>query len=64
MAERRFTAGEKLAAVERELGYRRRVYSRRVADRTMTQTLADEQIAVFEAIRSDYIALAEKERLL
>lgn len=59
-----FTAAEKLAAVDRELGYRRRVYARRVAEEKMTQAMADKQIAVFEAIRHDYLASAEKERLL
>lgn len=63
-ASRIFTAAEKLAAVERELKYRRRVYARRVAERKMTQALSDEQIAVFEAIGADYRAAAEKERLL
>ncbi len=59
-----FSAEQKLKAVERELGYRRRVYARRVTEGKMTQALADEQIAVFEAIASDYRAGAEKERLL
>lgn len=59
-----FTAAEKLAAVERELTYRRRVYARRVADEKMTQALADRQIALFEAIAADYRAAAEKERLI
>lgn len=59
-----FTAAEKLAAVERELTYRRRVYVRRVADEKMTQALADRQIALFEAIAADYRATAEKERLI
>lgn len=64
MSERIFTNAEKLKAVERELGYRRRVYAHRVANQKMTQSLADEQIAVFEAIEIDYRALARKERLL
>jgi len=59
-----FTAAGKLAAVERELGYRRRVYPRRVADEKMTQSMADKQIAIFEAIAADYRAAAEKERLI
>lgn len=64
MSERVFTAAEKLKGVERELGYRRRVYARRVAAGQMTQQLADEQIAIFEAIADDYRALAGRERLL
>lgn len=59
-----FTAGQKLEAVSRELGFRRRVYARRVADGKMTQRLADEQIAVFEAIEADYQKAAAGERLL
>lgn len=49
-----FSFEQKLAAVKREITFRRHVYARRVADRKMTQALADEQIAVMEAIASDY----------
>lgn len=59
-----FTATEKLQAVQREIGYRRRVYARRVDEGAMSQKLADDQIAIFEAIEADYAALAQKERLL
>lgn len=59
-----FTAEEKLKAVERELGYRRHVYSRRVANNKMTQAQADRQIGVMEAIAEDYRTLAAGERLL
>jgi hypothetical protein len=59
-----FTASDKLEAVRRELTFRRRVYPRRVADKRMTQQLADRQIALFEAIEADYQKLAEGERLL
>ena len=59
-----FTAEQKLKAVERELTYRSRVYPRRIEAGKMTQKLADEQVALFEAIRDDYAALAGKERLL
>lgn len=64
MAERIFTAQEKLEAVEREIGFRRRVYARRVEERKMTQQLADFQIGVFEAIAADYREKASDERLL
>ncbi len=64
MSDRIFTATEKHAAVERELTYRRRVYGRRVADGKMTQKLADEQIAVMEAIAKDYEQQAASERLI
>ena len=59
-----FTAADKLAAIKRELVYRRRVYPRRIAAATMTQALADRQIAIFEAIAADYEELAAGERLL
>lgn len=58
------TAQQKLEAVERELGFRRRVYGRRVSEGKMTQRLADEQISVFEAIADDYRGKAAGERLL
>jgi hypothetical protein len=57
-------ASEKLRAIERELGYRRTVYPRRVMDRKMTQKQSDWQIAVMEAIRDDYEKLAKEEQLL
>lgn len=59
-----FTAQDKLDAVRRELGFRRRVYARRVDEGAMSQALADKQIAVFEAIEADYDAQVSKERLL
>jgi hypothetical protein len=61
---RPFTYAEKLAAVEREIKLRRRVYPTRVTNGRMTQRLSDEQIAVMEAIAGDYRKAAAKERLL
>lgn len=61
---RPYSATEKLAAVNREIGFRKRVYARRVAERKMTQEQMDREIDVFEAIARDYEALASKERLL
>jgi hypothetical protein len=49
-----FTPSDKLRSVERELGYRRRVFPRRVAMDKMKQADADREIAVFEAIAADY----------
>jgi hypothetical protein len=49
-----FSFEQKLAAVKREIAFRKRVYARRVGDGKMTQALADEQIAVMEAIAADY----------
>jgi hypothetical protein len=39
-----------LRCVEREIGWRRRVYPQRVAVRRMTQAQADEEIAVMTAV--------------
>lgn len=64
MTQHPFTAAQKLAAVQREIGYRRRVYARRVADKKMTQMQMDREIAVFEAIEADYQQQAASERLL
>jgi hypothetical protein len=58
------TNAEKLAAVEREIGLRRKVFPRFIENKTMTQKFADEQISIFEEIASDYREKAEKERLL
>lgn len=60
----RFDAAEKLAAVTRELSYRRRVYATRVANNVMTKALADRQIALFESIEADYRKAARGERLI
>lgn len=57
-------AVEKLRAIEREIGYRRVVYPRRVMEKKMTQRQADWQLAVMEAIRDDYMKLAKEEQLL
>lgn len=54
----------KLAAIERELKYRRRVYPRWVAEGKMTDGFAAAQIAIFEAIADDYRTQSEQERLL
>lgn len=40
---------DQIASVERELGYRRRVYADRVAAGKMTQALADRELARMEA---------------
>lgn len=59
-----FTAEQKRKAVERELSFRRRVYPRWVESNKMTQRQADEQIAIFEAIRIDYGNAEQAERLI
>lgn len=59
-----FTATQKREAVDRELVYRRRVFARLVEAKKMTQSAMDTQIAIFEAIRDDYIAIEANERLI
>jgi hypothetical protein len=59
-----FTAKQKLEALQRELGYRRRVYERRVEAGQMTRKEADYQLDIFEAIRDDYEKQEVAERLL
>jgi hypothetical protein len=58
----------KLAEIRREISMRRRLYPGWVAKGTMHQVTADRQIAIMEAIASDYATKIEtetaKERLL
>jgi hypothetical protein len=49
----------KLDCIERELGYRRRVYPRRVDGGTMSSAKADRELAIMEAIAADYRAKIE-----
>jgi hypothetical protein len=61
-----FTTKEKLQCVVRELGFRHRVYARRVELGKMKQADAAHEIAVMEAIAEDYkqLAAAEEPQLL
>lgn len=58
------TIAEQLAAAERELKLRLRVYARRVEAKQMTQKLADREIAAMKAIVKTLAGLAETERLI
>lgn len=58
---RTHSAADKLKAITRELGWRRVVYPKRVAEGRMKQADADLQIAIFEAIARDYRAAADAE---
>lgn len=49
-----FTAAEKRAAALRELGWRKKVYPRRVSSGKMTAKQAEHEIAVMQAIADDY----------
>lgn len=59
-----FTATEKFKEIERELLMRRRVYPRFVEQKKMSQTQADRQIALMDAIADDYCAQVGGERLI
>lgn len=59
-----YTAEEKLAAVEREVKLRRRVYPNRVQAGKMTNQQAVREIRIMEEIAADYRAQAEVGRLL
>jgi hypothetical protein len=48
------TIDDKLQCVVRELGYRHRVYPRLVANKKMSQTQADRELKLMEAIAEDY----------
>jgi hypothetical protein len=56
LAQPAFSDHDKLAAVNREVNMRRRVYPRWIAAGKMTQAAADRQIAVMVAIAADYRA--------
>lgn len=49
-----YTKADKLAAIEREIRQRKRVYPRLIAQGKMTDGFAAAQIAVMEAIADDY----------
>ena len=51
---RTFTNADKLAAVLREIGFRKRVYPNLIRQNRMTKADADQQLAVMEAIADDY----------
>jgi hypothetical protein len=59
-----FTAQDKLDAVQREIGKRKHVYPRLVAEKKLSPAKSAREIAVMEAIAEDYRVLAEKERLI
>jgi len=56
-----FTAREKMREAQREVGYRRFVYAKRVNDGKMKQAEADRFIAIMTEIAADYGALAEEQ---
>jgi len=61
MSAQTFSAKDLHKALERELGFRRRVFARRVEAGAMKQADADREIAMFEVIAARYKAEAEAE---
>lgn len=49
-----FTLDQKIAALSRELAFRKRVYARQVLEGRMPQQNADKEIGVMKAILDDY----------
>lgn len=60
---RTFTLDHKIAAIQRELGMRRKVYPARVNMRKMTQAEADHETGVMEAILADYQAQRPEQQM-
>jgi hypothetical protein len=58
------TTADKLACAQRELKMRTRVYARWVDEGKMSSAKAAHEIACMEEIVKDYLAVAEKDRLL
>ena len=58
-----YTNAEKRQCIQRELGLRRQVYMRRIADKRMTKSQADREIGMMEEIAEDYRALTDREQL-
>ncbi|MBV7408721.1 hypothetical protein [Maritimibacter sp. DP1N21-5] len=56
MTNQTFSREQKLAAIEREIIMRRRVYPRRVQDGRMTQAEADRELAIMKDIARDCAA--------
>lgn len=55
---------DQLKCVMREIGYRERVYARRVADGKMTQALADYQLDAMKAVAETLKRVEAEGRLL
>ena len=56
------TLQEQLECIEREISMRSRTYPRWVAERKLTQTLADKEMARMNAVRSTLLGLIEERR--
>ena len=56
-----YTAKDKAQEAKREVGYRKFVYGRKVADGTMKAHDAEQRIAIMQEIADDYALAAEAE---
>jgi len=61
MTEKHFSNAEKHREAVREVGYRRRVFERLVAEKKMRQEVAEHRLAIMEEIARDYQKLAEQD---
>jgi hypothetical protein len=52
---------EQIECVEREIGYRKRVYPKFIFNRRMTRTAADREIDRMTAVRDTLIALRDSQ---
>ena len=64
MTGEQWSATDKLACIERELGWRHKVYPRRIEQGKMTANQAAREIAIMQAIAADLRSKAQRERLL
>ena len=58
-----YSLEEKRKAIEREIGWRKRVYPNRIESKRMSVEQANYQIHIFEEILADYVRAEQKERL-
>lgn len=61
---RKVSLTAQIAEVDRELGERKRVYERLVAQRKLRQSHADYQMSLLEAVRATLLWLQENEPLI
>lgn len=65
MSDQPISIEQQIACVRREIGYRERVYARRISDGKMTQKLADRELAAMRAVLATLEALPKtQERLI
>ena len=63
MSDPKFSFKDKLDCISREIGKRKHVYPRLVAEGKLTQTKANREIACMEAIKADLEVAVKTEML-